>query len=102
MKIIARKRRAALLEGISHQFINVYKAHLNIESVIVTTAFPIDQQLREKVLEVAIKLTPKTIDFLEKVNPDLIGGFILDIGDRRYDASLKRKLSDFKRHLNVK
>lgn len=102
LKIIARKQRAALLEGISHQFLYVYKAYLHIEPVIVTTAFPIDKPLKEKVLEVAMKLTDKTIDFEEKVDPALIGGFILDLGDRRYDVSIKRKLSDLKRHLKVK
>jgi len=101
MRIIARKRRASLLDGISSQFINVYKAHLNIEPVNVTTAFPVDHSLREKVLAVAHKLTTKTIEFQEKVDPEIIGGFILDLGDRRYDASIKRKLSEFRKHLKV-
>jgi F-type H+-transporting ATPase subunit delta len=99
--IIARKKRASLLEGISKQFINVYKAHLNIEPVRVTTAFTIDDPMREKVLGVARKFTAKTIEFQEKVDPEIIGGFILDLGDRRYDASIKRKLSEMKKHLNV-
>lgn len=102
MKIIARKRRASLLDGISQQFINVYKAYLNIEPVIVTTAFTIDQPLREKVLSVASKLTSKTIDFHEKVDPAILGGFILDLGDQRYDASTRRRLADLRRLLNVK
>ena len=99
--IIARKRRAALLDGISRQFIAEYKAHLNIEPVRVTTAFPIDDPMREKVLVVARGFTSKTIEFKEKVDPSIIGGFILDLGDRRYDASIKRKLNDLKKHLNV-
>ncbi len=101
MLIIARKRRAALLDGISRQFINVYKEHLDIEPVSVTTAFPIDEPMREKVLAAARRFTKKTIEFREKVNPEIIGGFILDLGDRRYDASIRRKLSDMKKHLNV-
>jgi len=101
MLIIARKRRASLLDGISRQFINVYKEYLNIEPVRVTTAFQIDEPMREKVLAVARQFTNKTIEFQEKVNPEIIGGFILDLGDRRYDASIRRKLSDLKKHLNV-
>lgn len=101
IQIIARKRRASLLDGISSQFINVYKAHLNIEPVRVTTAMAIDEPMREKVMAVARKLTPRNIEFQEKVDPEIIGGFILDLGDRRYDASIKRKLSDMKKHLNV-
>ncbi len=101
MLIIARKRRAALLDGISRQFINVYKEYLNIEPVRVTTAFAIDEPMREKVLAVARRFTNKTIDFQENVNPEIIGGFILDLGDRRYDASIRRKLSDLRKHLKV-
>lgn len=99
--IIARKRRASLLDGISRQFIEEYKAHLNIETVRVTTAFPIDEPMREKVLTVARRFSSKTIEFREKVDPGIIGGFILDLGDRRYDASIKRKLNDMKKHLHV-
>ena len=99
--IIARKKRAALLDGISKQFIIEYKLHLNIEQVRVTTAFPMDDSMRKKALEVARRFTTKTIEFHEGVNPDIIGGFILDLGDSRYDSSIKRKLNDLKKHLNI-
>lgn len=101
MAIIARKRRASLLDGISSQFLNVYKAHLNIEPVRVTTATAINETLRKKVLMTAGRLTTKTIEFEERVNPEIIGGFILDLSDRRYDASIKRKLSDMRKHFKL-
>ncbi len=101
LQIIVRKRRSALLDGISEQFQHVYKEHLGIERVKVTTALPIDEPLREKVLSVVRKLTDKEVEFHEEVNPRIIGGFILNLGEKQYDASIKRKLDDIRKHLNT-
>jgi F-type H+-transporting ATPase subunit delta len=57
------------------------------------------KRLKEKALEVASKLTTKNIEFQRVINPDLIGGFVLQVGDLQYDASVKRKLAKIKRQL---
>ena len=101
MLIIARKRRAALLDGISQEFQLVYKNFLGIEPVQVITAAPLEDALREKVIAVARRMTTKTIEFREEVNPSIIGGFILNLGDKQYDASVRRKLANLKHQFNV-
>jgi F-type H+-transporting ATPase subunit delta len=101
LKIVVRKQRAALLEGISGAFLMVYKEALGIEPVRLTTARPVDPALREKAMEVARTLTEKRIEFSEVVDPGIIGGFILNLGDRQYDASVKTRLSRLRRHLKV-
>lgn len=97
MLIIARKRRASLLEGIAQEFQVVYKNYLGIEQVKVVTALPLDKTLREKVLQVSRQLTTKRIEFHEELDPSLIGGFILNLGDTQYDASVRRKLAEMKK-----
>jgi F-type H+-transporting ATPase subunit delta len=46
-------------------------------------------------------LTDKRIAFSEVIDPAIIGGFILNLGDRQYDASIRTRLSRLRRHLNV-
>lgn len=101
LRIIVRKQRAALIEGISGAFIEVYNEAMGIETVRLTTAQPVDLVLREKAFQVASGLTDKQIAFREVIDPDIIGGFILNLGDRQYDASIRTRLSRLRRHLNV-
>lgn len=101
LKVIVRKQRAVLLESISGAFLMVYKETLGIEAVKLTTAKPLDSALREKALLVAKGLTEKSIEFNEVVDPRIIGGFILNLGERQYDASVRSKLSRLRRHLNI-
>lgn len=101
MQIIVRKQRASLLQGISRAFLLVYKEHRGIEPVRITTAKPLDAPLREKALEVARKLSPGSIEFTEAVDPAVIGGFVLNLGDRQYDASIRTRLVRLKKRLHI-
>lgn len=99
LSIIARKKRASLILGIAHEYLKIHKEAQNIETVTVTTAKGLTPELRQKVMAVAATLTPKNIDFHEKLDPELIGGFLLNLGDLQYDASVKNKLSKLKKNL---
>ncbi len=99
LNIITRKNRAGLIEAIAFEYLRIHRESLNIETVQLITASDIDEAIEEKALMVASHLTSKTIEFQRVQNPDLIGGFILQVGDLRYDASVKRKLAKIKKHL---
>ncbi len=101
MAIIVRKQRGGLLEGIAEAYQRVYKHHIGLETVKITTAVPLDDALRIRAMEVARTLTPLQIDFEEIVDPDLIGGFILNISDIQYDASVKSRLVRIRKHLQI-
>lgn len=102
MLIIVRKQRGNILGGIASAYGDVYKKHLGIETVRIITAQPLDESLRERAMAAAKKLTPYTIEFDESIDPDIIGGFILILGDKRYDASVRNRLNQVKKHLGLK
>jgi F-type H+-transporting ATPase subunit delta len=52
--------------------------------------------LRKQFVRIAEKLTGKTIELEEKVNAELIGGFILKINDRQLDESVRTQLNTLK------
>jgi len=99
--IIARKGRSSLLEEIAIQFICVYKAFRGIEEVKITTAMKLTDSLRQKALVAASYFTNKEIEFEEKLDPSLIGGFILDFSYGRYNASVSKQLYELRKRLNV-
>ena len=102
MLIIVRKQRGNILGGIASAYRDVYKKHLGIETVRIITAQPLDEGLREQAMAAAEKLTPLTIEFDESIDPDIIGGFILILGDKRYDASVRNRLNQAKKFLGLK
>ncbi len=100
LNIITRKKRASLIEGIAYEFQKIHKQSLDIETATLITAGTIDESLNKKALEISHQLTPRSrIEFNKVIDPGIIGGFVLRVGDMQYDASVKTKLAKLKKHL---
>jgi F-type H+-transporting ATPase subunit delta len=97
LEIITRKNREPLLPFISKEFHNAYNEYKGIGKASVITAFPLDAKLRGE-FETLVKRynDKKQVELIEKVDPEMIGGFVLNIGDRQIDASIKNKIKALK------
>jgi len=93
IRIIIAKKRAALLADIAKAFIEAYKVHKNIKTAYVTSAISLTADQKTKIIALLNKTDDATIDLQEIVNPAIIGGMILRVGDRQVDESIKRKLT---------
>jgi len=99
--ILVRKGREALIPQVAEAFNELYKQHKGIVTAEVTSAVPLDDAARKRVLELANAKHPgKSIELLEKVDPSLIGGVTIRIGDEQYDGSVSRRLSDLRREFS--
>lgn len=97
IEILTKKNREPLLPSIATEFHNAYNVYKGIGKASVTSTVPIDAELRSELVALVKKLSNKTqIELEEKVDKDLIGGFILNVGDRQIDASIKNKLKVLK------
>ena len=95
--IITRKNREPLLASIAREFHNSYNEYRGIGKATVTTAIPLDEKLRAEIENLVRKYSDKKqIELKEIVDPELIGGFILKVGDRQVDASIRNKLKTLK------
>ena len=95
--ILTKKNREPLLPAIAAEFENAYNQYKGIEKATVTTTIAIDEKLKKEIEEMVKKLSGKKQVALEtKVDNNLIGGFILNVGDRQIDASIKNKLKALK------
>ncbi|MEI6817836.1 MAG: ATP synthase F1 subunit delta [Bacteroidota bacterium] len=90
--IITRKGREEHIEGIARQFVNLYKINKGIEVAVITSANGLDAKLRAEVMAIVKRETKSEVELIEKVNKDLIGGFILRVGDKQFDASIAKSL----------
>lgn len=92
-EIITRKNRESILVSVASEFHNAYNEYKGIGKGTVTTAIPLDAGERVE-FEKLVKTYSdrKQIELIEKVDPELVGGFVLKVGDRQVDASIRSKL----------
>lgn len=90
--IITRKNREAHLPAIAAEFGELYRKQKGIIRATVITTFPLTDELREKFKKTIKEQTGKQIDLIEKVDSSLIGGFVVKIGDKQMDNSVRSKL----------
>ncbi len=97
VNLLINKGREANLAEIAKAFISQYKELKNIRTIKLTTAVPVTDHLREAIRSKAVaSLKNDQIELQEDVNPDLIGGFVLEVDDKLFDASIRRDLNDVK------
>lgn len=99
--ILCRKGREPLLPFIAKEFHLAYNTEMGIGQASITSSMPLDAKLRKQIEEIAKKLSNRNqIELLEKVDGDMIGGFVLNVGDRQVDASVRNKLNRLKTKLS--
>ena len=95
--ILTKKNREPLLPAIATEFHNAYNVYKGIGKASIISTVPVDDELRAELVAIVKKLSNmKEVELEEKVDKDLIGGFILNVGDRQIDASIKNKLKNLK------
>jgi F-type H+-transporting ATPase subunit delta len=97
IEILTKKNREPLLPAIATEFHNAYNVYKGIGKASIISTVPVDDALRAELVAIVKKLSNmKQVELEEKVDKDLIGGFILNVGDRQIDASIKNKLKVLK------
>jgi F-type H+-transporting ATPase subunit delta len=95
--ILTQKNREPLLPGIANEFHAAYNLYKGIGRAYITTAVPLDGELRVEFEKIVRQLTEKgDVELTENVDKEMIGGFLLKVGDRQLDASMKNKLKALK------
>jgi F-type H+-transporting ATPase subunit delta len=95
------KDREGHLPEIVTAFIDQYKAYKGIQIVKLTTAVPVDESIRNTLLDkIRGERHPQQIELETQVNEELIGGFVLEIGDEMVDASIAHELNNIRKQFN--
>lgn len=89
-----------LIEQVSKQFKELLDSEDKTVSVTVTTAVPMDDALRAKVKAKAEADLKAPVYLVERVDPSIIGGIMLEERGKRYDASVRAQLSNIRKTLS--
>ena len=98
--LLFENKRFEILEAIALEYNKLFDESNGVETAKVTTAIPMDAALEAKVLAKIATLSDKKITIENIVDPSIIGGFILRIGDQQYNASVANRLQVLKRELS--
>lgn len=96
-ELIVRKHREDLLEHIATEFHRLYNRLNNIEEVRLTTAVPLSDELLNEFRAEARRIAGKQVELHVKTDPELIGGFVLSVGDKQIDNSVRTRLKDLRK-----
>ena len=95
--IMVNKSRAEILFPTADEFVHQYDVIKNIIRASVTSATPLSEENKQKLIDEVKEITGGNVVMQTKVDPKLIGGFVLTIGDRQVDTSVLASLDKIKK-----
>ena len=96
-QLLAENARFEILSKVASQYSILYDNNIGVETAYVTTAFPINSEIEAKVLAKVAEFSDKKIKIKNKIDESIIGGFVLRVGDKQYNASVAYRLNELKR-----
>ncbi|MDB4180714.1 ATP synthase F1 subunit delta [Flavobacteriaceae bacterium] len=99
--ILVTNKRVDILGQVATQYGILYDLANNKENAFVTTAIPMTSELEAKVMAKLKTLTTKEVTLSNSVDENILGGFILRVGDQQYDASVSNQLNTLKRKFTI-
>ncbi len=99
-QLLLENKRFEILSGIATEYNKQFEEMNGMETATVTTAIAMDAELEAKVLSKILTFSNKKVNITNIVDPAIIGGFILRIGDQQYNASVANRLQVLKRELS--
>lgn len=91
--LILKNNREEMIRYIALRFIELYRERYHIQYGKLVTAVPIDPEREEQFISHIQKIVGGELEVDPVVDPDIIGGFVLNLGDNRWDASISGELT---------
>lgn len=98
--LVFQKGRVTSLSDIREEFENQYRAHKNIRIMKLTTAVDVSEEIKEDIrtrIQRIERFRDSTLVMEHHINEDLLGGFVLQVGDELFDASIRNDLNFIKK-----
>ena len=97
--VLVDKNRAGQLEEIAREFERLAAKHEGVVHAELTTAVELSDEEAKELLQQIEQASGQKIEATRSVDPDLIGGMILQVGSQRLDASVRGRLERLRRDL---
>ena len=92
--LVLKEDRENMIQFMAYSYVTLYRKQKNVIRGKLTTAARVSVETEQKMRQMVESKTQGTVEFETEVNPDIIGGFILEYDTYRMDASVKSKLNN--------
>ena len=93
VQLVLKEDRESVMQFIANSYVTLYRQQKNVIRGRLITAAAVSPETEQKMRQMVESKTNGTVEFESQVNPDIIGGFILEYDTYRMDASVKTKLN---------
>lgn len=100
LEVLLKKKREPALDTICDEFFKLYNDAHNIRTVLIATASPLSEPLKDKIVALLAEQTHATIELQEFVNPTLVGGFVIKMDDFFVDSSIFSKINKLRQEFS--
>jgi len=102
IRLIIKNGRESQLKNVAQQFINKVEDINGIQRITLTTATQLSNENIEQILKSTNLVNASAnFDIKVNVNPAILGGYILRVGDQQIDASVKSQLNKIKKDFQL-
>ena len=99
LELIVENKREQHIPGICRNFLDLIRREQGVKTALVTSAGPLSGETVAQLKTLLEKNYKAKVEMSEKVNEELLGGFVLRIDDQQYDASIATQLKKVKETL---
>lgn len=102
INLVIKQGRETQLKNIAQEYINKVEDINGIQRITLTSATQLSQENIENILKsTSLFDAGKKYDIKTTINPEILGGYILRVGDQQVDASVKTKLSNLRKEFQL-
>lgn len=94
--LVLKNNRENDIQSIALKYIDLYRQKKGILYGKLTTAISVDNETEDRLIKVIQNATKDKIELEKIVDPSILGGFLIEVDFRRWDASLKNQLVKIK------
>lgn len=92
VQLVVKEGREAMVQFMANSYVTLYRKQQNLISGRLITATAVAPETEAKLRSMVEKRTNGKVEFQTEVNPEIIGGFVLEYDTFRMDASVKSQL----------
>lgn len=96
INLLIENNRLQLLPLVASEYTIIYDFLQGVEIAHVTSAIPLTKETEKRILKKVNEISGKQISLKNIIDPSIIGGFILRVGDKQFDSSVSGQLSELR------
>ena len=101
IRLIIKQGRESQLKAIAQEFINKVEDIKGTQRISLTSASKLSKQNIQKIIADSKMVNVTNYDLETIIKPEILGGYILRVGDQQIDASVRTKLSNIKKEFQL-